>query len=128
MAPVAKQVINDMPALGGGRQRSQLFHSASEGRFRAQEQAQQLIAGLSLASGADLPGAVFTLPVDHAGPGLMGSIPFALVGSVIAMWIAVSHVGGVDGNFITLTASPPATQHPQGQPLHQPVQVRGERL
>jgi len=60
-----------------------------EGQFQAQEQAQQLIAGLSLAS---LVLIFLVLYSRYRSSTLalviMGNIPFALVGSVIAMWIA----------------------------------------
>lgn len=60
-----------------------------EGQFQAQEQAQQLIVGLSLAS---LVLIFLVLYSRYRSSTLalviMGNIPFALVGSVIAMWIA----------------------------------------
>ena len=60
-----------------------------EGQFQAQEQAQQLIVGLSLASLA----LIFLVLYSRYRSGtlalvIMGNIPFALVGSVAAMWIA----------------------------------------
>ena len=60
-----------------------------EGQFQAQEQAQQLIVGLSLASLV----LIFLVLYSRYRSGvlalvIMGNIPFALVGSVIAMWIA----------------------------------------
>ncbi|CAN7284257.1 efflux RND transporter permease subunit [Massilia sp. LjRoot122] len=60
-----------------------------EGQFQAQEQSQRLIAGLSLAS---LLLIFLVLYSRYRSSTLalviMGNIPFALVGSVIAMWIA----------------------------------------
>lgn len=60
-----------------------------EGQFQAQEQAQQLIVGLSLAS---LVLIFLVLYSRYRSSTLalviMGNIPFALVGSVVAMWIA----------------------------------------
>ena len=60
-----------------------------EGQFQAQEQAQRLIAGLSLAS---LVLIFLVLYSRYRSSTLafviMGNIPFALVGSVAAMWIA----------------------------------------
>ena len=60
-----------------------------EGQFQAQEQAQRLIVGLSLAS---LVLIFLVLYSRYRSSTLafiiMGNIPFALVGSVIAMWIA----------------------------------------
>jgi len=60
-----------------------------EGQFQAQEQATKLIAGLSLASLA----MIFLVLYSCYRSGvlalvIMGNIPFALIGSVIAMWIA----------------------------------------
>ncbi|RJG03511.1 efflux RND transporter permease subunit [Noviherbaspirillum sedimenti] len=60
-----------------------------EGQFQAQEQAMQLIVGLSLASLA----MIFLVLYSRYKSGvlalvIMGNIPFALIGSVIAMWIA----------------------------------------
>ena len=76
-----------------------------EGQFQAQEQATRLIFGLSLLSLA----MIFLVLYSRYRSGIlalviMGNIPFALIGSVIAMWIAgvplsvASMVG-----FITLT-------------------------
>lgn len=60
-----------------------------EGQFQAQEQAQRLIAGLALGS---LLMIFLVLYSRYRSSTLalviMGNIPFALVGSVIAMWIA----------------------------------------
>lgn len=60
-----------------------------EGQFQAQEQAQRLIVGLSLAS---LLMIFLVLYSRYRSSTLalviMGNIPFALVGSVAAMWIA----------------------------------------
>jgi CzcA family heavy metal efflux pump len=60
-----------------------------EGQFQAQEQATKLITGLSLVSLA----MVFLVLYSRYRSGvlalvIMGNIPFALIGSVIAMWIA----------------------------------------
>ncbi|WUR13320.1 efflux RND transporter permease subunit [[Empedobacter] haloabium] len=60
-----------------------------EGQFQAQEQAQRLIAGLSLAS---LVLVFLVLYTRYRSAVLavviMANIPFALVGSVVAMWLA----------------------------------------
>ncbi|MFN3791518.1 efflux RND transporter permease subunit [Massilia sp.] len=60
-----------------------------EGQFQAQERSQRLIAGLALAS---LLMIFLVLYSRYRSTALaliiMGNIPFALVGSVIAMWIA----------------------------------------
>jgi HME family heavy-metal exporter len=60
-----------------------------EGQFQAQEQAMRLIAGLSLASLA----MIFLVLYSRYQSGvlaliIMGNIPFALIGSVTAMWLA----------------------------------------
>jgi HME family heavy-metal exporter len=60
-----------------------------EGQFQAQEQATRLIVGLSLISLA----MIFLVLYSRYKSGIlalviMGNIPFALIGSVIAMWIA----------------------------------------
>jgi CzcA family heavy metal efflux pump len=60
-----------------------------EGQFQAQEQATRLIAGLSLVSLA----MIFLVLYSRYRSGvlalvIMGNIPFALIGSVMAMWIA----------------------------------------
>jgi CzcA family heavy metal efflux pump len=83
------QVIADVrktiaeTALPGG------YFVSVEGQFQAQEQAQQLIVGLSLAS---LTLVFLVLYSRYKSTTLalviMGNIPFALIGSVIAMWIA----------------------------------------
>lgn len=60
-----------------------------EGQFQAQEQAQHLITGLSLASLALVFLVLYTRYRSAVlALVIMGNIPFALVGSVVAMWIA----------------------------------------
>ena len=76
-----------------------------EGQFQAQEQAMNLIIGLSLVSLA----MIFLVLYSRYQSGvlalvIMGNIPFALIGSVIAMWIAgVSLSVASMVGFITLT-------------------------
>lgn len=70
-------------ALPGG------YFISIEGQFQAQEQAQRLIVGLSLASVL----MIFLVLYSRYRSSIlaliiMGNIPFALVGSVLAMWIA----------------------------------------
>lgn len=70
-------------ALPGG------YFVSIEGQFQAQEQAQRLIIGLSIAS----LGLIFLVLYTRYRSGvlalvIMGNIPFALIGSVVAMWIA----------------------------------------
>jgi CzcA family heavy metal efflux pump len=60
-----------------------------EGQFQAQEQAMRLITGLSLVSLA----LIFLVLYSRYRSGvlalvIMGNIPFALIGSVVAMWLA----------------------------------------
>ncbi|GAB3551919.1 efflux RND transporter permease subunit [Noviherbaspirillum agri] len=60
-----------------------------EGQFQAQEQATQLITGLSLVSLAMIFLVLYSRYRSAAlALVIMGNIPFALIGSVIAMWIA----------------------------------------
>ncbi|KIF81599.1 efflux RND transporter permease subunit [Noviherbaspirillum autotrophicum] len=76
-----------------------------EGQFQAQEQATKLIGGLSLVSLA----MIFLVLYSRYKSGalalvIMGNIPFALIGSVIAMWVAgVSLSVASMVGFITLT-------------------------
>jgi CzcA family heavy metal efflux pump len=76
-----------------------------EGQFQAQEQATRLIVGLSMVSLA----MIFLVLYSRYKSGvlalvIMGNIPFALIGSVIAMWIAgVSLSVASMVGFITLT-------------------------
>ena len=70
-------------ALPGG------YFVSIEGQFQAQEQARRLIIGLSMAS----LGLIFLVLYTRYRSGvlalvIMGNIPFALIGSVAAMWIA----------------------------------------
>jgi HME family heavy-metal exporter len=60
-----------------------------EGQFQAQEQAQRLIAGLALASVLMIFLVLYTRYRSATlALVIMGNIPFALVGSVAAMWLA----------------------------------------
>lgn len=76
-----------------------------EGQFQAQEQAMKLIIGLSLVSLT----MIFLVLYSRYRSGvlalvIMGNIPFALIGSVIAMWLSgvTLSVASMVG-FITLT-------------------------
>lgn len=70
-------------ALPGG------YFISIEGRFQAQERAQRLIAGLSLASLLLIYLVLYTRYRSGVlALVIMGNIPLALVGSVAAMWIA----------------------------------------
>ena len=83
------KIIEDVRKTVSGSQLPGGYFVSIEGQFQAQEQAQQLIAGLSLAS---LVLIFLVLYSRYRSSTLafviMGNIPFALVGSVIAMWIA----------------------------------------
>lgn len=60
-----------------------------EGQFQAQEQSTRLIAGLSLVSLAMIFMVLYSRYRSSVlALVIMGNIPFALIGSVIAMWIA----------------------------------------
>jgi len=76
-----------------------------EGQFQAQEQATRLITGLSLVSLAMIFLVLYSRYRSSAlALVIMGNIPFALIGSVIAMWIAgVSLSVASMVGFITLT-------------------------
>jgi heavy-metal exporter, HME family len=76
-----------------------------EGQFQAQEQATKLIAGLSLVSLALIFMVLYSrYKSARLTAIIMGNIPMALIGSVIAMWLAgiTLSVASLVG-FITLT-------------------------
>jgi heavy-metal exporter, HME family len=76
-----------------------------EGQFQAQEQATRLIAGLSLVSLALIFMVLYSrYQSARLTAIIMGNIPMALIGSVIAMWLAgiTLSVSSLVG-FITLT-------------------------
>ncbi|KZE34222.1 efflux RND transporter permease subunit [Crenobacter luteus] len=76
-----------------------------EGQFQAQEQATKLIAGLSLISLALIFMVLYSrYKSARLAAMIMGNIPMALIGSVIAMWLAdiTLSVASLVG-FITLT-------------------------
>lgn len=83
------RIIEDVRKTVSATQLPGGYFVSIEGQFQAQEQAQQLIAGLSLAS---LILVFLVLYSRYRSSTLafviMGNIPFALVGSVVAMWIA----------------------------------------
>ncbi|MEC4721632.1 efflux RND transporter permease subunit [Noviherbaspirillum sp. CPCC 100848] len=76
-----------------------------EGQFQAQEQATRLMTGLSLVSLAMIFLVLYSRYKSSVlALVIMGNIPFALIGSVIAMWIAgVSLSVASMVGFITLT-------------------------
>ncbi|MEH6435228.1 efflux RND transporter permease subunit [Massilia sp. DD77] len=83
------RIIDDVRRTVAASQLPDGYFVSVEGQFQAQEHAQQLIAGLSLASLA----LIFLVLYSRYRSStlalvIMGNIPFALVGSVAAMWIA----------------------------------------
>ncbi|MDM5181343.1 efflux RND transporter permease subunit [Massilia sp. DJPM01] len=83
------RVIDDVRREIALRKLPDGYFISLEGQFQAQEQSQRLIMGLSLAS---LLMIFLVLYSRYRSSTLalviMGNIPFALVGSVLAMWIA----------------------------------------
>lgn len=119
------------------------YFASIEGQFQAQEQATQLISLLALGSLAMIYLVLFSRYRSHRLTlAIMANIPFALIGSVIAMWtggltLSVASMVG----FITLTGI--ATRNGilkvshyinlcrlEGEPFGIPMLVRGslERL
>lgn len=85
MSAIIEQVRNSVAntALPGG------YFVSIEGQFQAQEQATRLIALLSLLSLALIFLVLYTrYQSTTLALVIMGNIPFALIGSVAAMWIA----------------------------------------
>jgi CzcA family heavy metal efflux pump len=83
------RIIGDVRKAIAATQLPGSYFVSIEGQFQAQEQAMRLIMGLSLASLA----MIFLVLYSRYKSGvlalvIMGNIPFALIGSVIAMWIA----------------------------------------
>ena len=83
------RVIAEIRALVNEAKLPAGYSTALEGTFQAQEEASRLIALLSLVS----LGAVFTVLYSRYRSAvlsliIMGNIPLALIGSVIALWIA----------------------------------------
>jgi HME family heavy-metal exporter len=99
------EVVRDIRAVLAAKPLPTGYFTALEGQFQAQEEAARLIALLALASLAMIGlvlysryrSAVLTLII-------MGNIPLALVGSVVALWISGQplSVAALVG-FITLT-------------------------
>ena len=126
MARDMGRVVQDIRAQMNRLALPQGYFISLEGQFQAQTKPLSLIAGLSLLS-LTLMFLVLYSRYQSSTLALviMASIPFALVGSVVAMGRRLALVGGHAGRFITLTGI--ATQrHPQDQPLHQPVPAGGQ--
>lgn len=99
------RIISDIRSLLAQTNLPQGYSTSLEGTFQAQEEATQLIAGLSLVSLASI---LIVLYSRYRSATLaliiMGNIPLALIGSVVALWIAGQplSVATMIG-FITLT-------------------------
>ena len=99
------RIIGDVRAAIAATQMPSAYFVSVEGQFQAQEKAMRLIVGLSLLSLA----MIFLVLYSRYKSGvlalvIMGNIPFALIGSVIAMWISgVSLSVASMVGFITLT-------------------------
>jgi len=99
------RIIGDVRAAIAATQMPSAYFVSVEGQFQAQEKAMKLIVGLSLLSLA----MIFLVLYSRYKSGvlalvIMGNIPFALIGSVIAMWISgVSLSVASMVGFITLT-------------------------
>lgn len=99
------RIITDVRQAVAATALPESYFVSIEGQFQAQEQATRLIFGLSLLSLA----MIFLVLYSRYRSGIlalviMGNIPFALIGSVIAMWIAgVSLSVASMVGFITLT-------------------------
>jgi len=83
------RIIGDVRAAIAATPMPSAYFVSVEGQFQAQEKAMKLIVGLSLLSLA----MIFLVLYSRYKSGvlalvIMGNIPFALIGSVIAMWIA----------------------------------------
>jgi HME family heavy-metal exporter len=82
------RVIADIRALIGKQQLPTGTFVSLEGQFQAQEQATTLIAGLSVVSLAMLLVLYSRYQSVVLAGIIMANIPLALIGSVVAMWIA----------------------------------------
>ncbi|XLZ68726.1 efflux RND transporter permease subunit [Massilia sp. SR12] len=83
------RIIGDVRSAVARTQLPGGYFVSIEGQFQAQEQAQRLIVGLSLASLVLIYLVLYTRYRSSVlALVIMGNIPFALVGSVLAMWLA----------------------------------------
>lgn len=83
------KVVAAVRAVIAGQALPSAYFISLEGQFQAQEQATRLIAALSLASLALIFVVLYSRYRSAALAGIvMANIPLALIGSVIAMWIA----------------------------------------
>jgi HME family heavy-metal exporter len=83
------RIVGDIRAIVGATALPTGTFISLEGQFQAQEQATLLIAGLSLASLAMIFLVLYTRYRSAVLAGIiMAGIPLALIGSVLAMWLA----------------------------------------
>jgi hypothetical protein len=123
------QVIADIRATLAAKPMPEGYFTALEGQFQAQEQATRLIAVLATLSLAMIfmvlysryKSAVLTLVI-------MGNIPLALVGSVVALWISGQPLSVAAWWVHHADRHCHAQRHPEDQPLHQPVRLERRAL
>jgi HME family heavy-metal exporter len=83
------QIIRDIRAELAGYPLQEGYFTKLEGQFQAQEEASKLIAGLSLVSLAMIFLVLYSRYQSTVlSLMIMGNIPLALVGSVIALWLS----------------------------------------
>jgi len=83
------RVIADIRSVIGGTSLPSGYFVSLEGQFQAQEQATRLILGLSLVSLAMMFLVLYSRYQSVVLAGIvMANIPLALIGAVVAMWIA----------------------------------------
>jgi HME family heavy-metal exporter len=83
------RIVDDIRSIVASTSMPAGYSTALEGTFQAQEDASRLIAGLSLLS----LGAIFTVLYTRYRSAtlaliIMGNVPLALIGSVVALWLA----------------------------------------
>ncbi len=83
------RIVEDIRALIARQQLPSGYYTALEGTFQAQEEASRTIALLSLLS----LGGIFTVLYSRYRSAIlafiiMGNVPLALIGSVVALWLA----------------------------------------
>ena len=82
-------IVADLRALLAATPLPEGYHTTLEGQFQAQEQATRLIAGLSVVSLAMMFLVLYSRYQSVVLAGIiMANIPLALIGSVLAMWLA----------------------------------------
>src|SRR3989338_2218463 len=98
-------IIEQIRSVLAEHQMPEGYFISLEGQFQAKEAASRLIAGLSIVSLALIFMVLYSRYKSAVLAALiMGNIPMALIGSVIAMWLAgISLSVASLGGFITLT-------------------------